>query len=625
MMRSVLVLLLLMTVASRAEIPARQMEKLSRGVVAIANDQGVFVGWRLLGTEPMATRFDVYRSTDDAEPVKLNDQPLATGTWFLDSKADLSKKNAYTVRVSGNGEASKPFVLPTGSQPKPYLSLPISTPENYSPNDCSAGDLDGDGEYEIIVHQVDRPRDNSHSGLTGAPIVQAYRLDGKQLWSINLGKNIREGAHYTQLMVYDLDGDGRAEVVCKTADGSTDAAGKAIGDANADHVNKDGRILKGPEFLTVFDGLTGKELATTKYLPGRHPETENPTGDQLKAEWGDNYGNRCDRFLACIAYLDGVHPSVVMGRGYYTRTVLAAWDWRDGKLTSRWVFDSAADGNKKYAGQGNHNLTVADVDGDGKDEIIYGGMTVDDDGKGLFTTGLGHGDAIHVSDLDPARPGLEMFRIQESFSDAGHHMVDARTGEVLWKRPSIAAGADREGPGRGLSANIDPRHPGSESWGFGAGIKGLVNAKGEKISDANPPSCNFAIWWDGDELRELLDKTSITKWNWETEQVDTLLDAKPFDCRSNNGTKSTPALSADLFGDWREEVIWPTIDGKELRIFTTTIPTERRIYTLMHDPQYRLSIAWQNVGYNQPPHTGFYVDPKMSELPTPRIKLVEPK
>jgi rhamnogalacturonan endolyase len=625
--RSILAACLLLawlSAAGAAEPPAREMEKLSRGVVAISDGKQVFVSWRLLGTEPNNTRFDVYRSTDDAEPVKLNDQPLSKGTCFVDGTADLSKKNAYSVRVSGADSTDKPFTLPAGAEPRPYLALPIATPEGYSPNDCSAADLDGDGDYEIIVHQVDRPRDNSHGGETGAPILQAYRFDGKQLWSINLGRNIREGAHYTQFMVYDLDGDGRAEVVCKTADGTTDAAGKIIGDPGANHADKNGYILKGPEFLSVFDGLTGKELATTRYIPARHPETDDPTGEQLKAVWGDGYGNRCDRFLACVAYLDGVRPSVVMCRGYYTRTVLAAWDWRDGKLTSRWVFDSDKAG-RKFTGQGNHNLSVADVDGDGKDEIIYGAMCINADGSVRYSTDLGHGDAIHVGDLNPGRPGIEVYRIQEPFADAGAHLFDANTGEILWKRPSQespgSGGGKREGPGRGLAANIDPRYPGSECWSYGAGILGMVDVKGEKIAEKAPPSCNFAIWWDGDELRELLDKTRISKWRWETNQVDTLLDASLFDCRSNNGTKSTPALSADLIGDWREEVIFPTNDGRELRIFTTTIPTERRMYTLMHDPQYRLSVAWQNVGYNQPPHPSFYIDLKMPEPPKPRITL----
>ncbi|MDF2441399.1 MAG: rhamnogalacturonan endolyase, partial [Abditibacteriota bacterium] len=484
---------------------------------------------------------------------------------------------------------------------------------------ASTADLDGDGEYEIVLHQAGRGRDNSQNGETDPPILQAYKLNGTLLWTINLGRNIREGAHYTQFMVYDLDGDGRAEMVCKTADGTTDGQGRVIGDAKANYVNEAGRILSGPEFLTVFDGPTGRALATSNYIPARHPSKIDPSGDELKAVWGDGYGNRGDRFLACVAYLDGVRPSVVMARGYYTRSVLSAWNWRDGKLTHQWTFDSNDPGNEKYAGQGNHNLSVADVDGDGKDEIVYGKMCVDDNGKGLYSTGIGHGDAMHLSDLDPGRLGLEVFSIQEPFGDAGAHMFDARSGKVLWKKASVKAGGDGEGPGRGLALDIDPRTKGFECWVAGAGLSGqLWDAKGNKIADRTP-SVNMGVYWDGDLLRELLNGTAIDKWDYINAQSKLLLDAKEFNCASNNGTKANPSLAADILGDWREEVIWRSVDNKELRIFSTTIPTEHRFVTLMHDPVYRLGIAWQNVAYNQPPHLGFYFGEGMAAPPRPAI------
>jgi rhamnogalacturonan endolyase len=609
----------------------RQMEGLGRGVVALNQGDGkVFVSWRMLGTDPQDIAFNLYRTVGSGAPVKLNAKPLTGPTNYVDTDTKLTQATSYFVRPILKGKeqsASKPFSFAANAPALPYLSVPLKTPEGYTPNDASVADLDGDGEYEIVLHQTGRAKDNSQSGVTDPPILQAYKLDGTLLWSINLGRNIREGAHYTQFLAYDFDGDGRAEVVCKTADGTTDGQGTVIGDANANYVNEGGYILKGPEFLTVFDGKTGKALATTKYIPGRHPDTENPTGDQLKEVWGDGYGNRCDRFLACVAYLDGVHPSIVMCRGYYTRTVLAAWDWRGGKLTSRWVFDTRSNPDlKPFAGQGNHNLSVADVDGDGKDEIVYGHMCVDDNGKGLYTTGIGHGDAIHLSDLDPSNPGLEVFSIQERFDDAGAHMYDAKTGKILWKKASTVAatsGGDKgEGPGRGLALDIDPRYPGFESWAAGAGLGGKMwDAKGNQISDKTP-SVNFGIYWDGDLLSELLDKNKITKWDYLNGKADVILDGEPFQCVSNNGTKATPTLSADILGDWREEVIWRTEDGKELRIFTTSIPTEHRFYTFMHDPQYRLSVAWQNTGYNQPPHVGFYIGPGMKPAPRPNIKLV---
>jgi rhamnogalacturonan endolyase len=600
----------------------RQMEYLDRGVVAVRNGEGnVFISWRLLATEPKDLAFNVYRTIGNSKAEKLNKAVISQTTHFIDLMADSTISIKYFVRtvVKGKeGVASKPFNLKPGN--RPYFSIALQTPPGYSPNDGSVADLDGDGEYEIILHQVGRSHDNSQTGITDPPIFQAYKLDGTLLWTINLGKNIREGAHYTQFLVYDLDGDGRAEVAMKTADGSMDAKGHVIGDSTKDWRNDRGYILAGPEYLTIFDGLTGVALATTDYIPPRYPTTLTPTTDQLKEMWGDGYGNRMDRFLGAIAYLDGKRPSLIMTRGYYTRTFLTAWDFRDGKLTKRWAFDSDDPvSNRPFRGQGNHNLTVADVDGDGKDEIVFGAMTIDDDGKGLYSTGFGHGDALHVTDIDPSRPGLEVFDIQERFDDAGAHLTDAKTGEVLWKKASVKAGADGEGPGRALALDIDPRYPGYECWVAGAGITGLFDCKGNKIAETTP-ACNMGIFWDGDLLSEILNSTNIDKWDYTNAKTSRLLDASKYNCRSNNGTKANPVLSADILGDWREEVIYKTTDNSELRIFTTSIPTEYKFYTLMEDPQYRLSVAWQNVAYNQPPHTSFYFGDGMTD-PRDQISL----
>jgi rhamnogalacturonan endolyase len=583
--------------------PARHMEALGRGVVAIHQGEGkVFVGWRLLGTDPDAAAFNLYRKIGDDAPVRLNKEPITKATHFQDT-ADLSKPVAYSVRAVASGKEREPsaaFTLPANAPARSYLSIPLKTLSGHTPNDASVGDLDGDGEYEIVVKQEMRPRDNSKRGATGETKLEAYKLDGTFLWRINLGRNIREGAHYTQFLVYDLDGDGRAEVVCKTADGTVDGLGKVIGDAKANHRNDGGYVLDGPEFLTVFDGQTGRALATTDYLPPR-----GKVGD-----WGDAYGNRVDRFLACVAYLDGVRPSVVMCRGYYTRAVLVAWDWRHGKLTRRWTFDSD-DGQRDYRGQGDHSVSVADVDGDGKDDIIYGACCVGSDGKGLYSTGLGHGDALHVSDIDPSRPGLEVFNIHEKPRHKhGVSFRDARTGKLVWSKPSTDVV-------RGVAMDIDPRHRGYEMWASGPGLSGVWNAKGEEVSARKPRSCNFGVWWDGDPLRELLDRTTISKWDWKAEAETRLLTADG--CSSNNGSKATPSLCADILGDWREEVVWRSTDNKELRFYITTTPTEHRFYTLMHDPQYRLSVAWQNVGYNQPTQPGFYLGDGMKAPPRPRI------
>ncbi len=654
------------------------MERLDRGVVAVHEPDGkVFVSWRLLASDPAETAFNVYRTTAPApvrggrpggggparepEPatVKLNDAPLSGPTWLVDARASLERETKYFVRpVTGGleGEPGAAFTLPAGAPPLPYHPVPIVTPEGYTPNDASLGDLDGDGRYEIILKQEQRPRDNAQAGPTGETLLQAYTLEGKLLWTINLGKNIREGAHYTMFMVMDFDGDGRAEVACKTADGTVDGTGKVIGDPTADWretgeaavptrdrtgsastaaglvARMEGRIVRGPEYLTIFDGRTGAALATTDYLPGRHPDTQNPTPEQMNAVWGDGYANRSDRFLAGVAYLDGVLPSLIMCRGYYTRSVIAAWDWRDGKLTSRWVFDSdklgPPDRTNLWRGQGNHQLSIADVDGDGRQDIVYGAMVVGSDGRGLYSTGWGHGDSLHVGDFDPANPGLEVGDIQERFSDQGLSLRDARTGKAIFTIPSIKAadsGGDAgEGPGRGNTFNIDPRFPGAESWAAGAGMDGLHDAAGHKFQEHRPRGfpVNFGLYWDGDLLRELLDSNRIVKWNWETGALDPLLTAHA--CTSNNGTKSTPAVSADLWGDWREEVVWATRDKQELRIFTSTIPTKHRITTLMHDAQYRVAVAWQNTAYNQPPHPSFYLDESAPLPPRPVIRYPEP-
>lgn len=615
-------LLLLLTAAALQGNTQRIMENLDRGMIAVPDKNGrLLISWRLLGQEDPQTAFHLYRGLGDKR-VRLTSEPLFNATSLLDSTVNTTVENNYVLEAVLKKKATPAGQLKVPAFPKPYLSIPLRTPAGYTANDASVGDMDGDGQYEIVIHMTGRGRDNSQRGFTDPPVFQCYKLDGTFLWAINLGKNIREGAHYTQFLVYDFDSDGKAEVAMKTADGTIDGKGHLIGDSTKDYRNAQGYILSGPEYLTIFDGLTGTALSTVAYDPPRHPTSLFPSTDELKSIWGDGYGNRMDRFLACVAYLDGVHPSLVMCRGYYTRTVLAAWDFRDKKLVKRWVFDSDDKGNRKFAGQGNHNLTVTDVDDDGKDEIVYGQMTVDDNGKGLYTTGIGHADALHVSDLDPSRPGLEVFSIQERFGNEGANFRDARTGEIIWAKPSVKAGDDGEGPGRALALDIDPRYPGFECWVAGAGITGLFDNKGNKIAERTP-ACNMGIYWDGDPLSEILNGVNISKWVYDSSRTRKLFDAREEGCASNNGTKSNPCLSADILGDWREELICRTNDNKELRIYSTAIPTNMRLYTLMHDPQYRLSIAWQNVAYNQPPHTSYFIGQDMQQPPPPSIKIVK--
>jgi rhamnogalacturonan endolyase len=604
----------------------RQMENLDRGLVAVKVDNGIFLSWRLLGTEDPSISFNVYR-----DGVKLNSSPITASTNYVD--AEGKENSTYYIRAVLGGMELAPSET-TSVWGKNYLSVPLQVPAGgttpdgkpytYNANDASVADLDGDGKYEIILKwDPSNSQDNSLAGYTGNVILDAYKMDGTRLWRIDLGQNIRAGAHYTQFMAYDLDGDGKAEIACKTADGTVDGKGTVIGDGTKDWrqatkdagYTRDGYILEGPEFLTIFDGLTGAALKTTDYDPPRGATTPA----EMQTMWGDNYGNRVDRFLGAVAYLDGVHPSLVMCRGYYTRLTMVAYNWKDGDLTKVWKFDSNDAGNSAFAGQGNHNLSIADVDNDGKDEIIYGSCAVNDDGTGMYTTGFGHGDAMHLGDLDPTRPGLELFAVHEEKNTylstgkgAGAEMHDPATGEVIWKQ------ATTKDTGRGLSADIDPRYFGEEQWGS-AGTT-LHTAKGDTILATSPSAMNFAIWWDGDLSRELLDGTTISKWDYMNSKLDTIFTAS--DISSNNGTKANPSLQADILGDWREEVVVRSTDNSELRIYTTTAVTENRIYTLMHDPIYRLGIAWQNVSYNQPPHTSFYLGTGMTTLSQPKIKLV---
>ena len=592
-----------------------QMERLSRGVIAVrTSSTQVYVGWRLFGTDAAGTAFNLYRSSNGGAAQLLNGTPMTASTNFVDTSAPTTQSNAYFVRPVINGieqAASASFTLPANAPNRQYLEIPLQIPAGgttpdgvaytYTANDLSVGDLDGDGELEYVLKwDPTNSKDNSQSGYTGNVFLDAYKLNGTRLWRIDLGRNIRAGAHYTQFQVYDYDGDGKAEVMCKTADGTRSGTGQVIGNASADFRNSSGYILSGPEYLTVFNGQTGAIMATTNYVPARG----------TVSDWGDSYGNRVDRFLAATAYLDGQRPSAIFSRGYYTRTVIVAWDWRNGALTQRWVFDSNVSGST-YEARGNHQMSIADVDNDGKQEILFGSLGINDNGTPMWATNH-HGDALHVADLIPGRAGLELFKPSEHVEDVADFMLDARTGAIIWSHPSC--NCDN---GRAVADDIYAGSPGAETWS--AAVAGLNNsATGAQVSSRKPGSTNFLVWWDSDTVRELLDSNHIDKYG--TSADTRLLTADG--TSSNNGTKSTPALSGDIFGDWREEVVWRTSDNTALRIYTTTNVATNRIYTLLHDPQYRVAIAWQNTGYNQPPHPGFFIGNGMSTPPTPNIVLV---
>ncbi|MEJ3745699.1 rhamnogalacturonan lyase [Actinomycetes bacterium KLBMP 9797] len=579
--------------AAVAAPAAATTERLDRGLVSIRSAKGNFVSWRLLASDPAGVAFNVYRNG-----TKITSTPLTTATSFLDAAG--SADAAYSVRPVVDGVEARTLAASDDAVVTPFATsqdVPLQIPPGgttpsgeaytYVANDASVGDLDGDGQWEIVLKwDPSNAKDNSQSGYTGNVYIDAYKLNGTRLWRIDLGRNIRAGAHYTQFQVFDYDGDGRAEVAMKTADGTRSGTGQVIGSGSADHRNSSGYILTGPEFLSVFRGTDGAVLATADYVP--------PRG--TVSSWGDNYGNRVDRFLAGTAYLDGSRPSIVMARGYYTRSVIVAWDFRNGQLTRRWTFDSNSSTNgAAWTGKGNHQLSVADVDADGRDEIMYGSMAIDDNGWGLWQNNTHHGDAYHVTDLIPSRPGLEVFKPSEWTSEPTHWMGDARTGQIIWSAPSC--GCDN---GRAVAADIWSGNAGAEAWSSSvAGLRSATN--GAQVSSRKPGSTNFVIWWDGDAQRELLDGTHIDKYG--TGGDTRLLTGSGV--ASNNGTKATPALQADILGDWREEVIWRTSDNRALRIYSTTDSTSISRVSLMQDRQYRLAVAWQNTAYNQPPHASF--------------------
>lgn len=648
-----IMLLLSMIIALQVEAIAQtNIEHLGRGlIVTRAENKGNFVSWRYLATDSLPTTFDLLRNGD---AIKTD---ISTSTSYTDTYGTSAHTYQIVTKINGEAIDTTDAVTPwTDYYWQIHLDLPTAKGYTYSPNDCSVGDVDGDGEYELFVKwDPSNSKDNSQDGVTGNVYLDCYKVDWtaggagttpEKLWRVDLGKNIRAGAHYTQFMVYDFDGDGRAEMMCKTGPGSKDGTDNYVSAAGTDSKilecnntktwrNSGGKIDGGYEFLTVFEGLTGKALHTVFYKPNRNATTIG-TESTGTFNWDDrsgktdkaSYGNRGERYLAAVAHLDGEdqNASAVFVRGYYTYAYLWAVTFDGKELKDKWYHSSHStsqykvtdaegntqsynapaatrgSGSRTMYGNGNHNLSVADVDGDGADEIIWGSAALDHDGTLLYATGYGHGDAIHLADHNPDRPGLEVFEVHEG-SPYGWDLHDAATGEILFK----ATGSDDNG--RGMAGQFSADHRGS--FFSSANDRQQRSAVTGAVISTGQTSTNFRIYWDGDLQEELFDGGKIDKWTGSGTSRLYINGKNPYDYNASstcNGSKSTPNLQADILGDWREELIlWSSNDNSTLNVFTTNTSSNFRVPTLMHDHTYRMGVAWQNVAYNQPPHIGYYL------------------
>ena len=570
------------------------VEYLNRGITAINTGNGMLVSWRYLANDSDTAEFRLYRDNNLIYTSKSGD-----ATCYLD-KSGKSSSEYRVDYVSGGAVVNSEKCSFTSN--KDYFDIPLSVPTGsgctYSANDCSVGDVDGDGTYEIFVKwDPSNQKDNSQDGNTGNVYIDCYTLKGKRLWRVDLGRNIRAGAHYTQFLVADFDCDGKAEMTCKTADGTVDGKGKVIGDGSKNYRNGSGYILSGPEYYTLFDGATGKALDTVEYA--------FPRGKV--SDWGDNYGNRVDRFLGAVVYCDGVKPSAVSVRGYYTRMTAVAYDVVNKKLVKRWTFDSGNDPKKGYH-NGNHNCMPGDVDNDGKQELVLGSTAIDDNGKLLWCNNQGHGDAMHLGDFLPNREGLELWMCHEN-SPYGVSLIDAKTGKNIFHKNHS------KDTGRACCGNIYSKNPGAEFWG--ATGNDIFDGSGKTISTTKPAQ-NFMIYWGGDLEREILDGTKIDDFT-DGGKLNRLLTADG--CAANNGSKNNPGLAADIFGDWREELVVRTSDSKYLRVYSTKYTTATRLTTLMHDVHYRTQAAGEQNCYNQPAHTSFYLGSEAKLPERPKVTL----
>ena len=595
----------------------------------------ILVSWRMLPSDTYETAFDLYRQPEGGTRTKVSGADgIIASTCFQDTYTNFTKDITYELTYKGQNEVLDTYTIKAEQLQAgvPYVNIPIQvwdgTPSGfiYKVNDCSYGDLDGDGEPEIVLKRGARTEDNLmvNGGLSDddrrqvkhTVVWEAYKLDGTLLWRVLSGPNIQTGNN-ASFAVYDFDGDGRCEVVTRLSEGAVFGDGTVIGDVNGDgrtdyRTYSDTHIHGAPEFICVIDGPSGKELARADFIP---------TGT-ASSVWGDDYWKRAESIRVGVIRCDENITSILVGRGVYAKSVVEAWDYQNGELTRRWHFDSDDEGCQNYAGQGYHSLFVGDVDGDGLDEMCYGSMTLDHDGTPLYVsgskngtetvlyganydkdfTGYGHGDALHMGDFLPDREGLEIWSCFET-GEFGAALRDARTGETIW------CIKDKSDVGRCAVADIMPEYPGSEMWWYGGKI---MTSDGKQIlTDSGSPigysSCNMSIWFTGSINRQLLDGNKISTNNASDGKERRALRANYFNAKAINGTKENPCLYADLLGDWREEIIY--VDSAEtcLKIFSTWYPTDYRFPCLLQDHHYEMSALNQQMGYNQPNETGYYL------------------